>query len=32
MDKAAKDDRRSTASTVERFSSKWLDEHGYLAK
>lgn len=30
--KAAKDDRRSTASMVEKILVEWLDEHGYLAK
>jgi hypothetical protein len=30
--KAAKDDRRSTASMVEKILIEWLDEHGYLAK
>jgi hypothetical protein len=31
VEKAAKDDRRSTASMVEKILVEWLDEHGYLA-
>jgi hypothetical protein len=31
VEKAAKDDRRSTASMVEKILVQWLDEHGYLA-
>jgi hypothetical protein len=31
VEKAAKDDRRSTASMVEKILIEWLDEHGYLA-
>jgi hypothetical protein len=31
VEKAAKDDRRSAASMVEKILVEWLDKHGYLA-